>query len=151
MDTGHASLWRTRITRQAFDDGRNGTCIHRSGFSRIHGCRLLSPTAQVSLPAMSPGSAVFRDTYIVSDPCNITQHEFGTNSARTIEYGQFRCIYRIAEGRLIQRQTNREERKIGRWGTLREEGWRHLRTLFNIEHRLVVDKKGQDGTRNQIE
>ena len=29
------------------------------------------------------------------------RHELSTNSARTLEYGQFRCLYRVAEGRLL--------------------------------------------------
>ena len=66
------------------------------------------------------------DTYVVSDPCIATQHEFGTNSARTIDYGQFRWLYRVAEGRLLV-NTDRPIEKRER-GTYRKEGWRHLRT-----------------------
>ena len=91
------------------------------------------------------------DTYVVSDPCITTKHEFGTNSARTqhelSNMDNFAAFIgsRKEDFWLIQRQTNREERKIGRWGTYRE-GWRHLRTLVNI----VVDKKRQEKQTNKM-
>ena len=56
----------------------------------------------VGLGILVPGRCTnVSDTYVVCDPCITTQHEFGTNSARTLEYGQFRCLYRVAEGRLL--------------------------------------------------
>ncbi len=79
----------------------------------------------VGLGILFPGRCTnVSDTYVVSDPCITTQHEFGTNSVRTqhelftlftnssllhltVECGQFCCFYRVAEGRpLINTETD---------------------------------------------
>ena len=75
----------------------------------------------VGLGILFPGRCTnVSDTYVVSDPCITTQHEFGTNSARTQhELSNMDNFAGFIGSRkedywLIQRQTNREERKIGR-------------------------------------